>query len=108
MSRAGDARSAHHAGRAPRTSRPAGAVRWMRAAPWCSGRDTFRYRALDEVTKSSERIRRASGTHHLLDGAMGTMVQRRRPDEATGRGARFADYGRELRGNNEVLSTQPG
>ncbi|HNS28860.1 MAG TPA: methionine synthase, partial [Steroidobacteraceae bacterium] len=44
----------------------------------------------------------------FLDGAMGTMVQRHKPDESAYRGARFADYGRDLRGNNEVLSlTQP-
>ncbi len=44
----------------------------------------------------------------FLDGAMGTMVQRHKPDEAVYRGARFADYGRDVRGNNEVLSlTQP-
>ncbi len=44
----------------------------------------------------------------LLDGAMGTMVQRHRLNEAGYRGARFADFDRDLRGNNDVLVlTQP-
>ncbi len=44
----------------------------------------------------------------ILDGAMGTMIQRHRLDEAGYRGSRFAEYGRDLRGNNDLLSiTQP-
>src|SRR5687767_14116677 len=44
----------------------------------------------------------------LLDGAMGTMIQRARLAEEDYRGARFRDWGRELRGNNDLLSlTQP-
>ncbi len=44
----------------------------------------------------------------ILDGAMGTMIQERRFDEAAFRGARFADWPRDLRGNNDLLSlTQP-
>ena len=44
----------------------------------------------------------------LLDGAMGTMVQRHRLDEAAFRGERFADHGRDLKGNNDILTlTQP-
>ena len=43
----------------------------------------------------------------LLDGAMGTMIQRARLAEED-RGARFRDWPRELRGNNDLLSlTQP-
>jgi 5-methyltetrahydrofolate--homocysteine methyltransferase len=45
----------------------------------------------------------------LLDGAMGTMIQRARLAEEDYRGARFRDWQRELRGNNDLLSlTQPG
>jgi 5-methyltetrahydrofolate--homocysteine methyltransferase len=45
----------------------------------------------------------------LLDGAMGTMIQRARLAEEDYRGARFRDWARELRGNNDLLSlTQPG
>jgi 5-methyltetrahydrofolate--homocysteine methyltransferase len=44
----------------------------------------------------------------LLDGAMGTMIQRHKLDEAGYRGERFRDYGRDLRGNNDLLTlTRP-
>src|SRR5678816_1195358 len=44
----------------------------------------------------------------LLDGAMGTMIQRARLAEEDYRGARFRAWPRELRGNNDLLSlTQP-
>src|SRR5712691_12279414 len=44
----------------------------------------------------------------LLDGAMGTMLQGARLAEEDYRGARFRDWPRELRGNNDLLSiTQP-
>jgi 5-methyltetrahydrofolate--homocysteine methyltransferase len=44
----------------------------------------------------------------VLDGAMGTMIQRHRLDEAAFRGTRFRDYGRDLKGNNDLLTlTQP-
>ena len=44
----------------------------------------------------------------LLDGAMGTMIQSCELGESDFRGARFADHGCELRGNNDLLSlTQP-
>jgi 5-methyltetrahydrofolate--homocysteine methyltransferase len=44
----------------------------------------------------------------LLDGAMGTMIQRARLAEEDYRGGRFRDWERELRGNNDLLSlTQP-
>jgi 5-methyltetrahydrofolate--homocysteine methyltransferase len=39
----------------------------------------------------------------ILDGAMGTMIQRYKLSEAEFRGARFADHRRDLRGNNELL-----
>lgn len=44
----------------------------------------------------------------LLDGAMGTMIQRHNPDEAAYRGERFADWPSDLKGNNDLLAlTQP-
>jgi len=44
----------------------------------------------------------------ILDGAMGTMIQSHRFSEADFRGDRFADWHRDLRGNNDLLSlTQP-
>ena len=39
----------------------------------------------------------------VLDGAMGTLLQRLRLGEADYRGARFADHPRELRGNHDLL-----
>ncbi|MFL5519883.1 MAG: methionine synthase, partial [Gemmatimonadales bacterium] len=42
------------------------------------------------------------------DGAMGTMIQSYGLAESDYRGMRFADWGRDLRGNNDLLSlTQP-
>jgi len=44
----------------------------------------------------------------FLDGAMGTMIQQHRLDERGYRGERFRDYGRDLKGNNDILTlTQP-
>ncbi len=44
----------------------------------------------------------------ILEGAMGTMIQRYRLDEAAFRGERFADHPRDLQGANDVLClTQP-
>ncbi|HEY8350920.1 MAG TPA: homocysteine S-methyltransferase family protein [Sphingomonadales bacterium] len=44
----------------------------------------------------------------VLDGAMGTMIQRHRLDEAAYRGERFKSWGRDVRGNNDLLTlTQP-
>ncbi len=39
----------------------------------------------------------------ILDGAMGTMIQRHKLGEADYRGARFADWQRDLKGNNDLL-----
>ena len=45
----------------------------------------------------------------IIDGAMGTMIQRHRLSEEGYRGERFKDWPHELRGNNDLLSlTQPG
>jgi 5-methyltetrahydrofolate--homocysteine methyltransferase len=44
----------------------------------------------------------------FLDGAMGTMIQRHKLEEADYRGERFADWPSDLKGNNDLLSlTQP-
>ncbi|GBU15098.1 5-methyltetrahydrofolate--homocysteine methyltransferase [Polaromonas sp.] len=40
----------------------------------------------------------------ILDGAMGTMIQRLRLNEAQFRGERFKDFHRDVKGNNELLS----
>ena len=56
----------------------------------------------DELTRAlSERIL-------IIDGAMGTAIQRDRPDEAGYRGERFKDWPSDVQGNNELLTlTQP-
>ena len=44
----------------------------------------------------------------ILDGAMGTMIQRFKLNEAQFRGERFADFHKDIKGNNELLSlTRP-
>ncbi len=44
----------------------------------------------------------------ILDGAMGTMIQRHKLEEADYRGDRFAGWSSELKGNNDLLNlTQP-
>ncbi len=44
----------------------------------------------------------------VLDGAMGTMIQRFKLSEAQYRGQRFADFHKDVQGNNELLSlTRP-
>ena len=44
----------------------------------------------------------------ILDGAMGTMIQNYKLDEAAYRGHRFRDFAHEVKGNNDLLTlTQP-
>ncbi|HXV75074.1 MAG TPA: homocysteine S-methyltransferase family protein, partial [Candidatus Polarisedimenticolaceae bacterium] len=44
----------------------------------------------------------------VLDGAMGTMIQRQKLDESDFRGELFRDHARDLKGCNDVLSlTRP-
>ena len=44
----------------------------------------------------------------IIDGAMGTAIQRDRPSEEGYRGERFADWPSDLQGNNDLLTlTQP-
>ncbi|MBP8012748.1 MAG: homocysteine S-methyltransferase family protein, partial [Acinetobacter sp.] len=44
----------------------------------------------------------------IIDGAMGTMIQRHQLEEADYRGERFADWAHDLKGNNDLLVlTQP-
>ena len=44
----------------------------------------------------------------VLDGAMGTMIQQRKLDEAAFRGERFKEWKKDLRGHNDLLNlTQP-
>lgn len=44
----------------------------------------------------------------IIDGAMGTMIQRHKLEEEDYRGTRFADWKRDVKGNNDLLClTQP-
>ena len=44
----------------------------------------------------------------IIDGAMGTMIQERKLDEAAFRGEKYSSFHKDLRGNNDLLSiTQP-
>jgi len=59
---------------------------------------------------SIEKTLRAEAAKRILvlDGAMGTMIQEYKLDEAGYRGARFDAWNREVRGNNDLLNlSQP-
>jgi 5-methyltetrahydrofolate--homocysteine methyltransferase len=67
-----------------------------------SDSSTFQPDATDELRSAlTERIL-------VMDGAMGTMIQREGLSEEDYRGDRFADWPSDLKGNNDLLSlTQP-
>jgi hypothetical protein len=54
-------------------------------------------------TAARELLDLASRRILILDGAMGTMIQRYKLEEADYRGARFADWPRDVKGNNDLL-----
>ena len=62
-----------------------------------------------EYTRGGDLVRLMGERIVVLDGAMGTVIQRYRLGEAQFRGERFADWkGKDLKGNNELLQlTQP-
>ena len=66
---------------------------------------------VDETARRTrlERLKELLGQRIvLLDGAMGTMIQQRRLDEAGFRGERLRGHGSDLRGNNDILTlTRP-
>jgi 5-methyltetrahydrofolate--homocysteine methyltransferase len=95
---------AHGAPRADRERERQPAAVHAAAAP-------FAIEPVDESERRT-RIERLKGMLRerivLLDGAMGTMIQQRKLDEAAFRGTRLRDYGRELKGNNDLLTlTRP-
>ncbi|UDL94100.1 methionine synthase [Lichenihabitans sp. PAMC28606] len=61
------------------------------------------------MTTTAQALRDAAAERILvLDGAMGTMIQERRFDEAAFRAERFKHWPSDLRGNNDLLTlTQP-
>ncbi|MDB4943589.1 MAG: methionine synthase [Labilithrix sp.] len=61
------------------------------------------------MTTSEDRLRSLLDERiAIIDGAMGTMIQRAHLEEADFRGAQFAEHGKDLKGNNDLLSlTKP-
>jgi 5-methyltetrahydrofolate--homocysteine methyltransferase len=62
-----------------------------------------------KIHPAAERLHAAAAARILvIDGAMGTMIQRHKLSEADYRGARFKDWHRDVKGNNDLLVlTQP-
>ena len=62
-------------------------------------------RALKTATSPVETALRTAAAERILvlDGAMGTEIQNLKLDEAGYRGARFADWPQDVRGNNDLL-----
>ncbi len=61
------------------------------------------------LSKTEETLRALAARRILvIDGAMGTMIQRHKLSEEDFRGERFKDHPRDLKGNNDLLSiTRP-
>ncbi|ALM85061.1 methionine synthase [Bordetella sp. N] len=63
---------------------------------------------LSAYTHGVEFVRGLADRILILDGAMGTMIQRYKLTEADFRGQRFAEHGKDLKGDNELLTlTRP-
>jgi len=93
-----------HGGPAPAQGLDTGAGVRVAAAP-------FAVTPVDENERRNriERLKKLLEERIVfLDGAMGTMIQQHRLDERGYRGERFRTYGRDLKGNNDILSlTRP-
>ncbi|WP_144632418.1 methionine synthase [Bordetella genomosp. 13] len=59
---------------------------------------------LSAYTHGAEFVRQLDKRILILDGAMGTMIQRYKLSEADFRGERFAEHHQDLKGDNELLS----
>jgi 5-methyltetrahydrofolate--homocysteine methyltransferase len=90
---------------------PPRADRERKAAAAPAAAAPFAVEPVDETARETrvERLKKLPGERIvLLDGAMGTMIQQHRLAERDYRGERFAAHGRDLRGNNDVLTlTRP-
>src|SRR5205814_6463482 len=82
--------------------------------PSVHGADLLRQHRSTAAAALAEKIKRMTAVRHtlhellsrrilILDGAMGTMIQRRRLEEADFRGTRFARHPRDLTGDLDVL-----
>ncbi|SAI48888.1 B12-dependent methionine synthase [Bordetella ansorpii] len=59
---------------------------------------------LSAYTHGAEFVRQLDKRILILDGAMGTMIQRYKLTESDFRGTRFAEHHKDLKGDNELLS----
>mgnify|MGYP000194450781 CR=1 FL=1 len=60
------------------------------------------------TTRTEQLLQALQNRILILDGAMGTMIQSYKLEEADYRGTRFADFAHDLKGNNDLLAlTQP-
>ena len=59
---------------------------------------------LSAYTHGAEFVRQLDKRILILDGAMGTMIQRYKLTESDFRGERFAEHHQDLKGDNELLS----
>ena len=59
---------------------------------------------IEAFTRGQTFVRLLNERILILDGAMGTMIQRYKFTEADFRGERFVEHGQDLKGNNEILS----
>ncbi|NYT25783.1 methionine synthase [Alcaligenaceae bacterium] len=59
---------------------------------------------ISSYTRGAGFVRRLGERILIMDGAMGTMIQRYKLAEGDFRGERFADHVRDVKGNNELLS----
>ncbi|HEY2808144.1 MAG TPA: methionine synthase [Steroidobacteraceae bacterium] len=95
----------HHGARTPRADTDRG------TAPARAAAAPYAIAPLDERARRDriERLKRTLDERIVvLDGAMGTMIQQHKLDEAGFRGERLRAHGRDLRGNNDVLTlTRP-
>ena len=59
---------------------------------------------VSQYTRGRAFVERLGSRILILDGAMGTMIQRYKLGEQDFRGQRFADHFKDVKGNNELLS----
>jgi 5-methyltetrahydrofolate--homocysteine methyltransferase len=59
---------------------------------------------IESYTRGADFARLLAERIMILDGAMGTMIQTYKLSESDFRGSRFADHGKDVKGNNELLS----
>jgi 5-methyltetrahydrofolate--homocysteine methyltransferase len=102
---------AHHGPSALAGAGPAGTLTDRSGPQTCAVAPPFLRSPVDEIARAARigRLRQVASSRILvLDGAMGTMIQRHRLDEAGYRSERFAAHGLDLRGNNDLLTiTRP-